>query len=115
MLEKHCLHATIAASALAFALSAATASAQQPLPPLPTPQTPRPVPPILQGYKPVTAERLKQPEDGDWLMYRRTYDGWGYSPLSQITTKMLAGSNRCGPCRPVKSKATKHRRSSIAG
>ena len=87
MLEKHCLHATIAASALAFALSAATASAQQPLPPLPTPQTPRPVPPILQGYKPVTAERLKQPEDGDWLMYRRTYDGWGYSPLSQITTE----------------------------
>src|SRR6516225_4585620 len=87
VLEKHCLHATIAASALAFALSAATASAQQPLPPLPTPQTPRPVPPILQGYKPVTAERLKQPEDGDWLMYRRTYDGWGYSPLSQITTE----------------------------
>jgi len=35
----------------------------------------------------VTAERLKQPEDGDWLMYRRTYDGWGYSPLSQITTE----------------------------
>ena len=44
-------------------------------------------PPILQSYKPVTAERLKQPEDGDWLMYRRTYDGWGYSPLSQITTE----------------------------
>jgi alcohol dehydrogenase (cytochrome c) len=85
--EKHCLHATIAASALAFALSAATAWAQQPLPPPPTPQTPRPVPPILQGYKPVTAERLKQPEDSDWLMYRRTYDGWGYDPLSQITTE----------------------------
>ena len=87
MPEKHCLHATIAASALALALSAATASAQQPLPPPPTPETPRPVPPILQGYKPVTAERLKQPEDSDWLMYRRTYDGWGYDPLSQITTE----------------------------
>jgi len=87
MPEKHRLHAAIAASALALALSAATASAQQPLPPPPTPETPRPVPPILQGYKPVTAERLKQPEDGDWLMYRRTYDGWGYSPLSQITTE----------------------------
>jgi len=85
--KKHCLHATIAASALALALSAATALAQQPLPPPPTPETPRPVPSILQGYKPVTAERLKQPEDGDWLMYRRTYDGWGYSPLSQITTE----------------------------
>jgi alcohol dehydrogenase (cytochrome c) len=33
---------------------------------------------------PVTAERLKKPADGDWLMVRRTYDGWGYSPLTQI-------------------------------
>ena len=44
-----------------------------------------PVAAILQNYKPVTAERLKKPEDGDWLMVRRTYDGWGYSPLDQIT------------------------------
>src|SRR6266487_3303139 len=41
---------------------------------------------LLQMYKPVTAHRLKEPEDGDWLMVRRTYDGWGYSPLDQITT-----------------------------
>jgi len=34
----------------------------------------------------VTAERLRNPEDGDWLMIRRTYNGWGYSPLEQITT-----------------------------
>src|SRR4029453_3671820 len=47
--------------------------------------TPPPVPAILQSYKPVTADRLKKPEDGDWLMARRTYDGWGYSPLDQIT------------------------------
>jgi len=40
----------------------------------------------LQNYKPVTQEELKQPADGDWLMWRRTYNGWGYSPLSQITT-----------------------------
>lgn len=25
------------------------------------------------------------PEDGNWLMVRRTYNGWGYSPLYQIT------------------------------
>ncbi len=37
-------------------------------------------------YRPVTAERLANPDDGDWLMIRRTYDGWGYSPLDQITT-----------------------------
>jgi alcohol dehydrogenase (cytochrome c) len=47
---------------------------------------PTPVPLLLQNYSPVTAERLKNPPDGDWLMIRRTYDGWGYSPLSQINT-----------------------------
>jgi alcohol dehydrogenase (cytochrome c) len=82
--------ALLAASALALALFATTASTQQPLPPLPKPETPPPVPPILQSYKPVTQEQLKQPEDSDWLMYRRTYNGWGYSPLSLITTENAA-------------------------
>src|SRR5262245_53539695 len=50
-------------------------------------QPPARIPAILQNYRPVTTERLKQPDDGDWLMVRRTYDGWGYSPLDQITTK----------------------------
>ena len=66
---------------LAFAAAAiaglAAAAAQQP--------AAAPVPAILQSYKPVTAERLKNPEEGDWLMVRRTYDGWGYSPLDKIT------------------------------
>ena len=64
---------------LALGLTTARGSAQQDA------QRP-PVPPILQSYKPVTPERLKKPEDGDWLMVRRTYDGWGYSPLEQITS-----------------------------
>ncbi len=55
-------------------------------PPPSAPPPPAPMPSILRGYKPVTADRLKHPEDGDWLMVRRTYDGWGYSPLDQITT-----------------------------
>ena len=42
-------------------------------------------------YTPVTDERLRSPDDGDWLMYRRTYDSWGYSPLDQITTGNVAG------------------------
>ena len=42
-------------------------------------------------YTPVTDERLRSPADGDWLMYRRTYDSWGYSPLDQITTENVAG------------------------
>jgi alcohol dehydrogenase (cytochrome c) len=44
-----------------------------------------PVPPVLRNYQPVTADRLKNPEESNWLMVRRTYDGWGYSPLDQIT------------------------------
>jgi alcohol dehydrogenase (cytochrome c) len=47
---------------------------------------PAPVPLVLQNYAPVTPERLKNPADGDWLMIRRTYNGWGYSPLNQINT-----------------------------
>jgi alcohol dehydrogenase (cytochrome c) len=67
------LFAALLASALAWAQA-------------PAPAPPPPVPAILQNYKPVTAERLAKPEDGDWLMIRRTWDGWGYSPLNQITT-----------------------------
>jgi quinohemoprotein ethanol dehydrogenase len=74
-------------SALLIALGAGVASAQKPLPPLPTPSTPPPVPAILQNYKPVTAAQLTKPGDGDWLQYRGTYDGWGYSPLSQINAR----------------------------
>src|SRR5580700_5376986 len=44
-----------------------------------------PMPQVLQNYQPVTADRLKNPEDSNWLMIRRTYDGWGYSPLTEIT------------------------------
>jgi alcohol dehydrogenase (cytochrome c) len=36
-------------------------------------------------YSPVTAERLLNPEPENWLHYRGTYDGWGYSTLDQIT------------------------------
>ena len=38
------------------------------------------------SYTPVTDQRLVSPEAENWLMYRRTYDGWGYSPLEQINT-----------------------------
>ncbi len=44
-----------------------------------------PMPAVLKNYRPVTAERLKSPNDEDWLMIRRTYDGWGFSPLTDIT------------------------------
>ena len=62
--------------------------------------TPGPMPDILQKYTPVTAERLKKPEDGNWLMFRRSYDGWGYSPLADITPENV------GRLQPVWSFAT---------
>src|SRR5437867_13100445 len=72
----------------ALILIAGTIAAQQPPAQPAQPAEPSaPVAAVLQNYKPVTAERLKKPEDADWLMIRRTYDGWGYSPLEQITTK----------------------------
>src|ERR1700748_1251138 len=46
--------------------------------------------PALANYKPVTADQLTQPADGDWPMFRRTYNGWGYSPLDQITASNAA-------------------------
>lgn len=36
-------------------------------------------------YSPVTPQMLATPPDGDWLMHLRTYNGWSYSPLTQIT------------------------------
>ena len=47
------------------------------------------VPPPLHAqapreFVPVTDAMLQAPSDDDWLMWRRTLDGWGYSPLDQI-------------------------------
>src|SRR5688500_5279142 len=35
-------------------------------------------------FAPVTDAMLESPDDGDWLMWRRTLNGWGYSPFSDI-------------------------------
>jgi alcohol dehydrogenase (cytochrome c) len=37
-----------------------------------------------RAYTPVTDAMLKDPAPGDWLMWRRTLNGWGYSPLTEI-------------------------------
>ncbi len=36
------------------------------------------------GFVPVTDAMLQDPDPADWLMWRRTLDTWGYSPLEQI-------------------------------
>ena len=35
--------------------------------------------------EPVTDAMLAEPDPADWLMWRRTADSWGYSPLDQIS------------------------------
>ena len=35
-------------------------------------------------FVPVTDEILQDPDPADWPMWRRTLDGWGYSPLDQV-------------------------------
>ena len=38
----------------------------------------------VQDFTPVTDAMLQDPDPADWLNWRRTLDGWGYSPLEQI-------------------------------
>jgi alcohol dehydrogenase (cytochrome c) len=38
----------------------------------------------LEKLTPVTDAMLRDPAPGDWLNWRRTYNGWGHSPLDQI-------------------------------
>jgi alcohol dehydrogenase (cytochrome c) len=40
----------------------------------------------IENYVPVTEAMMINPPDGDWLMYRRNYQGWSYSPLKEINT-----------------------------
>ena len=103
---------TLAAGVTLLALADAGLhlGAQQAAPPpvplspvqLSIPEQPPPAPPaaILQHYRPVSLERLKDPADSDWLMTRRTYDGWAYSPLDQIN------ANNVKRLRPVWTMST---------
>jgi alcohol dehydrogenase (cytochrome c) len=39
---------------------------------------------VINGLTPVTDQMLLNPPANDWLMWRRDYSAWGYSPLDQI-------------------------------
>ena len=62
--------------------------------------------PAAQGpaVEPVTDAMLLDPDPADWLHWRRTLDGWGYSPLDQINRdKRPPAAARlvlCAPARP---------------
>ena len=38
----------------------------------------------VETFTPITDAELQNPDPADWLNWRRTLDGWGYSPLDQI-------------------------------
>jgi alcohol dehydrogenase (cytochrome c) len=42
-------------------------------------------------FVPVTDAMLQKPAPENWLMWRRTLDSWGYSPLDQITRNNVRG------------------------
>ena len=44
----------------------------------------------ITDYSTVTDARLQNPEDSNWLSYRGTLDGWGYSKLDQINSDNVA-------------------------
>jgi alcohol dehydrogenase (cytochrome c) len=58
-----------------------------PLSPLAPPMKPFVLPNPLDKITPVTDELLGNPPAGEWLLWRRTYDDHGFSPLVQINKR----------------------------
>jgi alcohol dehydrogenase (cytochrome c) len=50
-------------------------------------------------FVPVTDAMLQDPAPGDWLMWRRTLNSWGYSSLRQIDRENVGELRMvwCGP------------------
>ena len=45
----------------------------------------------VKKFVPVTDAMLENPAPGDWLMIRRNYQAWSYSPLSEIDANNVKG------------------------
>jgi len=73
-------------SAVVVAAPRPAPAAERPVTSYPATRLGLTVPGNIKDYRPVTDEMLRNPADGDWLMYRRNYQGWSHSPLKQITT-----------------------------
>ena len=54
----------------------------------------------VEGFVPVTDAILQAPAPADWLMWRRTLNGWGYSPLDQVNRENV-GSLELAWSRPL--------------
>lgn len=46
--------------------------------------------PVTDHFQPVTDRMLQNPDPADWLSWRRTLDGWAYSPLDGINKENVA-------------------------
>jgi PQQ-dependent dehydrogenase (methanol/ethanol family) len=55
---------------------------------------------VIDELTPVTDAMLANPDPADWLMWRRTLDNWGYSPLEQINRRNV-GQMRMVWTRPL--------------
>ena len=64
----------------------------------------------IENARPVTDARLQNPEPENWLMFRRSYDGWGYSPLAKITRKRRTPTN----CMDIATGVTEGHHAAIA-
>ena len=63
-------------------------------------------------FAPVTDEMLQDPPASEWLMWRRTLDGWGYSPLDQIDRGNVGDLRMSGRAHSPRD-ASRARRSSM--
>jgi alcohol dehydrogenase (cytochrome c) len=77
-------------SGAAMLATAATAQPGGDQPAVPPPPA-RQVPLTLHQPKPVAPALLANPPAADWLSFRRTLNGWAYSPLTQITPRNVTG------------------------
>ena len=68
----------------------ARSAPMMPLSPLAPPKTPVVLPNPLNAITLVTDELLENPPPGEWLLWRRTYDDHGFSPLAQINRQSVA-------------------------
>ena len=50
-----------------------------------------------RDFTPVTDAVLQDPDPADWLNWRRTLDGWGYSPLDQVDQGNVGDLRWSGP------------------
>ena len=72
---RHCYLVTLS---IAFVALVSTAQSQSQA------QSQAQSPSLLDDYTPVSLADLREPAENDWLMWRRTANHWGYSPLDQI-------------------------------